>query len=659
MKRIVSLLMSLVMIVTVMCVNVTAAEEDIVYESVTITPSTTDSYQAYHDIQVQLNKMKELNTDKSSTSGLKLTITPGTYTINTGLKIYSNTDLILDDVILVRDKSMEGRTMVSVGQQGVNGDPAVGYDYYRNINIIGGTLDSNEVKGTIVKFHHTSNLTIDGTTFMNCAYYHDVGFAGCSDILIQNCTFKNHVKVFTENSKGYDNLEAIQLDILQKDHFPNLNPKCYDGLTCKDITIRYNNFDNVYRGIGCHSVYVGKYMTNVYILSNTFNNVLGYAVIASNFINTRINKNTIKNCGAGILYRAYQPNGSNTYADSSSPKPTLDTGSYICENTITITNKTDPSFTQWRYGIQVYGKKLTKNSGNIKAGDYRANKIRIKKNTINMKTKGMPIWLRGVTNSTVSGNIINSTAGFSSKDSIKNQGIYSEGCYKDTISQNTINGDNKIQNGIALNKSTSMKLTSNKIYKAKENGINLYDSSTATATTNTINNCGQCGIRVYKDSKITTSENQISNSGKHGIFLADSRKSSVIDGDTVSGFAQYGIDFQNSTGSIKNANVKSGKKYGIVLTQKSKVSISNTKVNSNKNNGIYVTQSSKGTIKDCTVQSNSGNGIYFTNKGYGSVTSTKLKKNKKYGIYKTSSGGKVTLSKVSYSGNSSGKKNFS
>ena len=62
-------------------------------------------------------------------------------------------------------------------------------------------------------------------------------------------------------------MEAVQLDILDKEHFPNYKdyPKAYDGTMNTNINITGNTFNNVNRGVGSHSVFSGKYMSNINI----------------------------------------------------------------------------------------------------------------------------------------------------------------------------------------------------------------------------------------------------------------------------------------------------------------------------------------------------------------------------------------------------------
>ena len=55
------------------------------------------------------------------------------------------------------------------------------------------------------------------------------------------------------------------------------------------------------------------------------------------------------------------------------------------------------------------------------------------------------------------------------------------------------------------------------------------------------------------------------------------------------------------------------------------------------------------------MSSKKGNGIYFVSKSKGSIKNCKIKKNKKKGIYISSAAGKVSVSKIKYSGNKGGK----
>lgn len=622
------------------------AEEDGEYIVLELSISAKDD--AYSVIQEALNN----NRDNSDTP-IKVVVPAGSYKLSRHLVLYSNTYLECTDVTFTKNYS-EG-TVITIGK---NSDEATGYSFYRNITIHGGVFDadgkSGEKTGSILKFAHAENVLVSGVTFKNCCNGHHIGFAGCKNVTISNCTFDGNYAT-GENKK--DNREAIQLDILEKYHFPDLSDASYDGTTNKDITITGCTFQDVNRGVGSHSAYSGKYMDNVRITDNTFNNVSGYAIITSGYTNTTITNNKITKCGSGIYYRSIIPDYANYYKAEDNPK--ADKGSIIANNTIGIVDTKDSYFSQSPYGIRVYGENVTGSKkiegGTLKAGDYRAQNVTIKNNDITIQRCANGIWLEGVVSNTVEKNTVQYTKGTGSKDEC--YGIRVVESNKVTAKNNAIKANNisYVKDGVVVKQSKNITVSSNKISQAAVNGIDITQSSQAKLTGNTVTANGQVGILCYDKSKITTSGNQIKNNKKHGIFLVNSNTGSSISKDKAEGSKQYGIALQNSSATIASARVKGSTSYGIYLTRKATAAISKCTSISNKKEGIYVTQNSSAKISGCTVSSNQGNGIYFTNKGKGSVQSTKLQKNKLYGIYVTKAAGSVTVKSVSYSGNKSGK----
>jgi len=460
-------------------------------------------------------------------------------------------------------------------------------------------------------------------------------------------------------------MEALQLDILEPEHFPNYKdyPKSYDGTMNTNINITGNTFTNVNRGVGCHSVFSGKYMSGINISNNTFTNIAGYAVLASSFINTTINNNVITDCGSGIYYKSINPkNGSterpNTYkCNGMSYAPTVDASSQICNNQIKVVDTADATSKQNPYGIRLYGEVLGSNESVAVAGDYSAQNINVSGNTISINRGAMGIWLVGAKNNTISNNTV-SFDNPSFKASNKTFGIRLENSSSNSIVSNTVsvNKASYVESAVILDNSKSNTLSYNTISGAKKHGVNITNSS-AVLTSNKITNNGEIGLFCYNGSTVTTNKNTINNNKKHGIFVVNCKKGkSKYKNDTVSSNKIYGIALQNSTGiTISGAKVKRNGQYGIYLTQNSKASISKCSVSSNKKEGIYTTQKSTSNINNCTVSSNKGCGIYFTNKAKGSIKNTKVQKNGKQGIYITKKVGKITISKVKYSANKGGK----
>lgn len=67
-------------------------------------------------------------------------VEPGTYELTRGLNIYSNTNFDLTGVTFIKANGFSGATMLKTG---LADDVSKGYDYYKNITVIGGTFDAN------------------------------------------------------------------------------------------------------------------------------------------------------------------------------------------------------------------------------------------------------------------------------------------------------------------------------------------------------------------------------------------------------------------------------------------------------------------------------------------------------------------------------------
>ena len=517
-----------------------------------------DTYNNIDKIQNALNQNKF-----NSSNHITVNVADGTYNLSSRLVIYSNTTLNLNNATLV--KNYENSTLLAIGQ---NQDAPTGNDYYKNIEINGGTLDANKTKGSILSFAHASNISINGSVFKDCSNGHHLTFAGCNNININGCTFSGQY-----NASG-DNMEAIQLDILEPNHFPNYQgySKSYDGTMNTNINITNNSFINVNRGVGSHSVFSGKYMSGINISNNNFENVSGYAVLASSFINTTINNNTITNCGSGIYYKSINPKSDgkserpNTYkSGGKSYAPTVDTSSQICNNQISIVDTGDKTMKQWPYGIRLYGEVVKKNEKIAKAGDYSAQNVSVFGNTITVGRAATGIWLDGAKKCNVSNNNISYTNP-SYKAKMNVFGIRLASSSKIKLSKNNIwlGGVSYVEDGIFLIKSKSNTLTSNNIYSAKLHGIYLTQNSSATIDKCTVSKSKSDGIYVTKSSTANIKNSTVSSSKGNGIYFVNKAK-----------------------GSIKNCKIQKNKKKGIYITKNAgKVSVSKIKYSANKGGKI-------------------------------------------------------------------------
>ena len=561
----------------------------------------------------------------------------GEYKIEQSLDIYSNTKLDLSDgAVLKRD------TQSALIRFGRAEEETKGYNGFHNISIIGGTLDGNSGTTSIVRFAHSSNITFEKVHFTNVKKAHHMEFAGSKNIRIDSCIFDGFEP---RNLKSNTNYEAIQIDILQEGHFPNYGS--YDGTLSSGITIINNTFKGLNRGVGCHSAEIGRYFEDINISQNTFDDITGYAIVATNFRNSVINNNAIKNAGAGIYFRHITPDYVNYYSGKASGV-TTDVNSQIKGNTVSL-KKT--AYANTPYAISVYGEKVSKTikksykdddtgkkiTVRILKGDYRVKNLSISGNKINIQTTGYGIWLRGVYGSSLDKNKI--IYKITKKSNNECDGIRLENSTKNKITNNSIADNSKtvlLRDGIYVKiQSSDNKLEKNTITNVKENGIYISESKGCTLKGNKINKTSKHGI--YVDQKAGTSSkpaiidgNTISGVGARGICINDKTYANVIK-NTVKKTKNEAIYFgEKSEGNVTNNVITDSKAQGIYINTKSKAkSIAGNKISICKENGIYVNASAKANnIKKNSIYDVKKHGIYVHDTVVGTITDNTIGKKK-------------------------------
>lgn len=151
------------------------------------------------------------------------------------------------------------------------------YEGYRNVIIDGGTWDFNyqcvaekDEPGGFVGFciGHATNVTIKNATFLNNLKSHFLEFGGVKNAKITGCTFHGYYKNYVKGGQ-----ECIQIDCCTDEDnvFPQYMP--YDGSTCEDFVIDGNVFEDVFAGVGTHSMMAGKTYKRITVTNNTFHNV--------------------------------------------------------------------------------------------------------------------------------------------------------------------------------------------------------------------------------------------------------------------------------------------------------------------------------------------------------------------------------------------------
>lgn len=463
--------------------------------------------------------------------------------------------------------------MIRFGRSSVS---STGYDGFHDISILGGTLDGNAEKTSILRFAHASRITLQGIHFTNVTKAHHMEFAASKQVTIDGCTFDGFAP---QNATGSTNYEAVQIDILQEDHFPNYG--VYDGTPTSDVTITDNTFCGVNRGVGCHSGEIGRYFTNIHISNNTFRDITGYAIIATNFKNATISDNVITNAGAGIFFRHITPDYGNYYPGDTSGV-SADMNSSITGNRITLT---DTGFTNTAYGISLYGERLTSDQKKsysdsstgetvtvtIPAGDYRVKGVTLSGNTITLQSAAYGIWLRGVCSGTVK------------KNTIQYTGTVPDGA----------------SDGIRVQNNSDTILETNCIKYASKNGIYLTCSTGCTLRSNEIKTVGKHGIYAEQSTVETIAKNQISNCNNHGILVNKDSTVKTITKNTLKTIKNHGIYANQKTNasSITKNKITDAKGNGIYInTTKPKITVSGNALTSCHTIGIDLGKGVKGTV---------------------------------------------------------------
>ena len=503
-------------------------------ETKTINISITNAGDAGKEIQDCLDEAKA---DASGNTQYVFNFPQGEYVLyDTVLKVYSYSTLNMTGCTLKRvGDGKKWKSMLRIGNATGNsetGDPndpgAYGYNGYHDIKIVGGVFDGNGAAAasvnadspSMLRFGHGSNLTFEGVTFINPYDNHQMEFAACKGITIKNCVFDG----FTPKSGktgakavNYANNEALQFDIMHNaSHFTQY--PFYDDTACQDIVVDGCTFKNLQRGLGTHSAVAGSYFTNISFTNNTFSNIGGYAIAATNFKNAVISGNTISDCGAGIIFRAMVQSHDTFYSPlSGSFTVDHDAASVIENNTIQVSDK---SYTNAiAYGISLYSEvvksDIVNDGGNDKvpAGDYTLFGVKVSNNTITMNNAGYGIWLQttntcDIANNSVTMDVSASVSGKGNCDPIrlvKSKNI--------TITNNSFvvkksNKKTKKACGIVVTTSSSATITGNTIKNAPKDGIFVVTKCTATVQKNTINKTGRYGLNVCENSKARSVKNK-------------------------------------------------------------------------------------------------------------------------------------------------------
>ena len=475
------------------------------------------------DISAAFNKAADTVRYNDGETHLTIVIPAGSYQSGANLRLYSHTTVQMDGATIVHTDSAS--TMLRLGRRTADWEEAndgaghPGYSGFCDIAIEGGTWNGGGKQQAIMRFGHSSDITLRGVTFCNVKNAHMVELGGCKDVLIEGCTFSS----FRGNWDATTNYEALQMEIVstQGSHFGGYNPD-NDETPCEKITVTGCTFKNLQRGVGTHSGIAGSFFSNISITDNTFVNITGFAVIATNYADSTVSRNRISRCGAGILMRTVELSHNNFYRSAVFHEKQTDyplLGCTIADNRISITPGYQAQFSTFTYGIQLTGELLKKRAGSTPAGDYRIADVRVSGNVIKLNGAGYAVWLNGAAENRVEKNQItvtvqgeHNTAGILLQKSTANRLLNNQIKFKYKTEYSDVCG-------VMLQDQSEENLVyKNNISAARKDGIFLRESNGCVIRANTVSASGRDGIHLEQSSALTILSNSVKGSGRNGIF---------------------------------------------------------------------------------------------------------------------------------------------
>lgn len=253
------------------------------------------------DYYTLLSYLKKLEKEGGGT----LVLSKGTYTITNTLYVPSNVTIKLKDGVKIVKGKKSGTSKFTASKSifqfcGYSKSSKKGvykkYDGESNISLIGeGTvrIDMNYDEDAVgIMMCHNRNIKITGITFQNMYSGHFIEMDASKNVIVKNCTFKNHKDSYNNNK------EAINLDTPDKStNGFYADWSSYDKTANENVTISDCVFKDLERSIGTHKYSQNKLHTNVQILNNTITNCDQDAIRIMNWEEPIIKGNTITNVG--------------------------------------------------------------------------------------------------------------------------------------------------------------------------------------------------------------------------------------------------------------------------------------------------------------------------------------------------------------------------
>ena len=463
----------------------------------------------------------ELKDQATDENPCKIIIPPGNYELTGTLCMYSNMYLYARDANITKTSTTK-----------------------HLILRLGNTKDS---EGGFVGFYigHATNVMIKNATFLNNLKSHFLEFGGVKNAKITGCTFSGYYKNYVEGGQ-----ECIQIDCCtdESNVFPQYRP--YDGTTCEDFVIDGNVFEDVFTGLGKHSMMSGKTYKRITVTNNTFHNVKKRCIRFMNYEDSTAENNTMVNVGNGVDISSVSSNTHQTPGYDDGPDMLKNRNLRVAGNYISLARTTSIGGIAWICsGIKVSGYNMKKDGAVLPKKIYPVKGVTVEDNQISGYGNGISMSLTDTDTVTDNQVTMKKTSSYS------NFGIYAQDSRGSVISRNTVSGT--ANTGIYL---------SGSVYAAGSEQRNLVEQ-------NTVSGAGGDGIYLQSvNTSSTAQKNTVKSAAGSGIRVNAGKNNNVL-GNTCLSNKNHGVKIEYVVGRVrvKSNRVTSNAKSGILLW-KSKVS---------------------------------------------------------------------------------------
>lgn len=557
--------------------------------------SSTEEVDVRREIQTAINYADSHSSEKNR---FTLKIPKGEYTLARSINVNSNITLDFGNSLFKRTKNCS-----SYIRAGHGADNTKGYNGYKNITIKNVTFDDQKIPrgSSLVRFAHAQNFTLENVTMKNTfGVAHQLTFAASKNVKIKNCSFLN-MDVSTK-AKAL-NCEAIQIDVLMEKYFGNY--PLYDGTPTQNVEITGCVFKNLSRGCGTHTSVAGSYFTNMKINNNSFENIDGYAIRATNYRNSEIKNNKITNCGNGIVVSDLTGSGlQNCYTPFKENTALVpDSNIVVSGNKISVC---DTGYSRaYASGIEIFGE-VVKNKkfadGKTFSGDFRMRKMRVENNTISSTVKNKAF------------HAININGAYSEKGGESSDFVVSGNVIKLDISKPS----KQTSDAFRVKNSVNLKICSNSTdEKSKKISafILLENCNGVSFLSNSFSTGGEYGVLARKSTRCVVEGNTFKKTASHAVYLYKNCKKMTVTSNKIQRSSDCGITLRDCAGATVSKNsVKNVKKIGVYVASSSGVSVTSNTL-SGCATGIYSRDSSGKYISRNNVYSPTEEGIFINGKG--------------------------------------------